>query len=183
MVGSSTSLSGTDANEAIAMLETVLFATLRFHDTTNRGRLLNRFGKDVEGLDSSMADNCQNVLQVMSRAELPALAVVRSLAYGLDVVVTFISITYVGGLPFLVAGRYAGRAVSLSIAYDDLSAILVVYYQAGSIYGQTSRDMRRLDSVTRSPLYSQFGETVSGVAVIRSFGASQWPNCDDLARR
>jgi len=91
------------------MLETVLFATLRFHDTTNRGRLLNRFGKDVEGLDSSMADNCQNVLQVMSRAELPALAVVRSLAYGLDVVVTFISISYVGGLPFLVAGRYAGR--------------------------------------------------------------------------
>ena len=50
--------------------------------------------------------------------------------------------------------------------------VLVVYYQAGSIYGQTSRDMRRLDSVTRSPLYSLFGETVSGVAVIRAFGAS-----------
>ena len=43
----------------LAMLETVLFATLRFHDTTSRGRLLNRFGKDVEGLDSSMADNCK----------------------------------------------------------------------------------------------------------------------------
>jgi hypothetical protein len=41
-----------------AMLETVLLATLRFHDTTSRGRLLNRFGKDIEGLDSSMADNC-----------------------------------------------------------------------------------------------------------------------------
>lgn len=52
------------------------------------------------------------------------------------------------------------------------SVILVVYYQAGSIYGQTSRDMRRLDSITRSPLYSLFGETVSGVAVYRAFGAS-----------
>jgi ABC-type multidrug transport system fused ATPase/permease subunit len=52
--------------------------------------------------------------------------------------------------------------------------VLVIYYQAGSIYGQTSRDMRRLDSVTRSPLYSMFGETVSGVAVIRAFGASEW---------
>lgn len=40
------------------MLESVLFAKLRFHDTTSRGRLLNRFGKDIEGLDSSMADNC-----------------------------------------------------------------------------------------------------------------------------
>lgn len=122
-----------------SMLKSVLFSTLRFHDTTSRGRLLNRFGKDIEGLDSSTADNF-----------------VRSVAYGLNVVVTFISITYVGGLPFAIAG----------------CVILVVYYQAGSIYGQTSRDMRRLDSVTRSPLYSLFGETVSGVAVLRAFGAS-----------
>ncbi|KIR29354.1 ATP-binding cassette transporter [Cryptococcus deuterogattii LA55] len=122
-----------------SMLKSVLFSTLRFHDTTSRGRLLNRFGKDIEGLDSSTADNF-----------------VRSMAYGLNVVVTFISITYVGGLPFVIAG----------------CVILVVYYQAGSIYGQTSRDMRRLDSVTRSPLYSLFGETVSGVAVLRAFGAS-----------
>ena len=41
------------------MLETVLFAPLRFHDTTSRGRLLNRFGKDIEGLDSEMADHCE----------------------------------------------------------------------------------------------------------------------------
>ncbi|OCF33530.1 ATP-binding cassette transporter [Kwoniella heveanensis BCC8398] len=122
-----------------AMLESVLFSTLRFHDTTSRGRLLNRFGKDIEGLDSSTADNF-----------------VKSASYGLNVVVTFVSITYVGGLPFIIAG----------------GIILIIYYQAGSIYGQTSRDMRRLDSVTRSPLYSLFGETVSGVAVLRAFGAS-----------
>lgn len=121
------------------MLKTVLFATLRFHDTTSRGRLLNRFGKDIEGLDSSMADNF-----------------LRSLSYGLSVVTTFVSITYVGGWPFVGAGLL----------------MLILYYRAGSIYGQTSRDMRRLDSVTRSPLYSLFGETVSGVAVIRAFGAS-----------
>jgi hypothetical protein len=50
---------------------------------------------------------------------------------------------------------------------------MIVYYQAGSIYGQTSRDMRRLDSITKSPLYSLFGETVSGVAVLRAFGGSE----------
>lgn len=37
----------------------MLLAKLRFHDTTAKGRLLNRFGKDLEGLDSSMADNCK----------------------------------------------------------------------------------------------------------------------------
>ncbi|KIY48114.1 hypothetical protein FISHEDRAFT_19963, partial [Fistulina hepatica ATCC 64428] len=40
------------------------------------------------------------------------------------------------------------------------------------VYGQTSRDMRCLDSVTCSPLYSIYGETIVGVAIIRSFGAS-----------
>ena len=39
------------------LLKSVLFAPIRFHDTTNRGRLLNRFGKDFEGIDSSLADN------------------------------------------------------------------------------------------------------------------------------
>lgn len=28
------------------------------------------------------------------------------------------------------------------------------------------------DSVTRSPLYSIYGETISGVAILRAFGAS-----------
>ena len=50
--------------------------------------------------------------------------------------------------------------------------LLILYYKSGSIYGQTSRDMRRLNSVTRSPLYSLFAETVAGVSVIRAFGAS-----------
>ena len=31
------------------LLESVLFADILFHDTVSRGRLLNRFGKDMSG--------------------------------------------------------------------------------------------------------------------------------------
>ena len=31
------------------LLESVLFADIRFHDTVSRGRSLNRFGKDMAG--------------------------------------------------------------------------------------------------------------------------------------
>jgi hypothetical protein len=34
-------------------------------------------------------------------------------------------------------------------------------------YSQTARELRRLDSVSKSPLYSLYGETINGVAVIR----------------
>ncbi|KAF8609600.1 multidrug resistance-associated ABC transporter [Ceratobasidium sp. AG-I] len=121
------------------LLEAVLFANIRFHDTVSRGRLLNRFGKDFEGLDSSIADNLG-----------------RTIMYALSVVVTFITVTYVGGLRFFALA----------------SIMAFLYYNVSKVYGQTSRDMRRLDSVTRSPLYSIYGETIAGVTVIRAFGAS-----------
>lgn len=36
------------------LLEAVLFADIRFHDTVSRGHLLNRFGKDFEGTSESV---------------------------------------------------------------------------------------------------------------------------------
>ncbi|KAJ4490185.1 multidrug resistance-associated ABC transporter [Lentinula aciculospora] len=121
------------------LLETVLFANMRFHDTISRGRLLNRFGKDFEGIDSSLSDNFG-----------------RSIQYALSAVATLISVSVAGGPPFVVAALILG----------------VVYWNVAKIYGQTSRDMRRLDSVTRSPLYSINGETIAGATIIRAFGAS-----------
>lgn len=139
------------------LLERVLFAKIRFHDIVSRGRLLNRFGKDFEGIDSSLADHFG-----------------RSVIHGISAVITFITISVVGGWPFLVVTLVVGA----------------LYFQVAKVYGQIARDMRRLgmfhwhsrgrnqclpcalDSVTRSPLYSLYGETIAGVGVLRAFGAS-----------
>ncbi|PPR02009.1 hypothetical protein CVT24_011132 [Panaeolus cyanescens] len=121
------------------LLEAVLFANIRFHDTVSRGRLLNRFGKDFEGIDSNLSDNFG-----------------RSIIYGLSAATTIITVSIVGGLPFILAAAVMGY----------------LYWNVAKIYGQTSRDMRRLDSVTRSPLYSIYGETIAGVTIVRAFGAS-----------
>ncbi|ELK35658.1 Canalicular multispecific organic anion transporter 1 [Myotis davidii] len=49
----------------------------------------------------------------------------------------------------------------------------IIYVSVQIFYVATSRQLRRLDSVTRSPLYSFFSETVSGLPVIRAFQHQQ----------
>jgi len=40
-------------------------------------------------------------------------------------------------------------------------------------YLATSRELKRLDAISRSPIFSFFGETLSGLAVIRGFGQTK----------
>jgi ABC-type multidrug transport system fused ATPase/permease subunit len=48
--------------------------------------------------------------------------------------------------------------------------ISIVSFFIGMFYINSSRDLKRLDSVHRSPLYQQFGETLSGMVTIRAYG-------------
>ncbi|KAG0014059.1 hypothetical protein BGZ80_010684 [Entomortierella chlamydospora] len=46
------------------------------------------------------------------------------------------------------------------------------YYQLGGFYLVSSRELKRLDSAARSPLYAHFGETLAGLTTIRAFNDS-----------
>ena len=48
--------------------------------------------------------------------------------------------------------------------------IAIIFYFVQTIYVNTARQLKRLESVSRSPIYSHFGETLSGASTIRAFG-------------
>jgi len=82
------------------LLECVLFAKIRFHDTVSRGRLLNRFGKDFEGIDSNLSDHFG-----------------RSIMYGMSAFATFATISVVGGWPFVAV------ALLVSVLYYQVAKV------------------------------------------------------------
>lgn len=49
--------------------------------------------------------------------------------------------------------------------------LLILFYAAYLYYQNTAREVKRLDSVTRSPVYAQFAEALNGLSTIRAYKA------------
>lgn len=48
--------------------------------------------------------------------------------------------------------------------------VVLLYWIVGALYVVSSRDLKRLESVTRSPIFTLVGEVLSGAVVIRAYG-------------
>ncbi|KAG6802309.1 multidrug resistance-associated protein 1 [Apis mellifera caucasica] len=62
---------------------------------------------------------------------------------------------------------------STPIFISVIIPISVIYYFVQRLYVASSRQLKRLESVSRSPIYSHFSETVSGAQMIRAFGVQE----------
>ena len=102
-------------------------------------------------------------LEAVDQEVAPIAIGIMSCALGIVVTVILIAAITPG---FLIA------AVFITLAYCFLC----------SFYLHSSRDLKRLESVQRSPLFQQFGETLSGVTTIRAYGDERRFVRDNLAR-
>lgn len=51
-----------------------------------------------------------------------------------------------------------------------LPPVTVMYFFLQRYYIPAARELQRLESVTRSPIYAGFAEAVNGIATIRAYG-------------
>ncbi|KAL2130865.1 hypothetical protein VTI74DRAFT_5839 [Chaetomium olivicolor] len=102
-------------------------------------------------------------LEAVDQEVAPIAIGVMSCALG--IVVTVVLIAYITP-GFLVPGVF----------------ITLAYVLLGQFYLHSMRDLKRLESVERSPLFQQFGETLSGVTTIRAYGDERRFIRDNLAR-
>ncbi|UZJ54396.1 hypothetical protein CBS101457_003716 [Exobasidium rhododendri] len=48
--------------------------------------------------------------------------------------------------------------------------VVILYWLIGALYVVSSRDLKRLESVSRSPIFTLVGEVLSGAVIIRAYG-------------
>ncbi|XP_062618978.1 multidrug resistance-associated protein 1-like isoform X2 [Saccostrea cucullata] len=118
------------------LLHSILRCPVSFFDTTPSGRIMNRFSKDMDSIDTVFPWYLEMVM------------------------FCFISL-----LGVLVAITYTSRWFLL-VAIP----IGIFYYLLLSFYLPTARQLRRISSTNRSPIYSYFSETLAGASVLRAFG-------------
>lgn len=67
----------------------------------------------------------------------------------------------------IIAIAYTTKGIFLV----PLVPLLALYYTIQVFFRKTSTELQRLSSISLSPVYSHFSETLSGLSVIRAFGA------------
>lgn len=113
----------------------VLKSPVRFFDKNPVGRILNRFSRDVDVLESNMAETMEDIF-----------------------------FTFINSLCCLLV-----IVAVLPIAILIVAPLLVIFYSLQQSYRSTARELKRLYSITRSPRYTHFKETLEGIATIRAF--------------
>ncbi|KPM09730.1 ABC transporter-like protein 15 [Sarcoptes scabiei] len=133
------------------MLKRVLRAPMSFFDTTPIGRILNRFTRDIDTVDSRISTNLRIFIMQVLR--------------------TFVAFGFIGFQTPLIVLFFV--------------PLIFGYYWLQGIYRYTLRQLKRIESVTRSPMNNLLSETVNGITSIRAYGLSRkftrdmWRKIDD----
>lgn len=122
-----------------SLLSTVLRLPMSFFDSQPTGRLLNRFTRDIEAVDTTLQASVSSFLNC--------------------------SVSVLWSLIVVVAVSPGIAAAFIPMAW--------LYQWIQKKYISTSRELKRLDALAMSPIFSHFSETVQGLPVLRAFRAQK----------
>ncbi|GAA6009491.1 hypothetical protein JCM10207_003801 [Rhodosporidiobolus poonsookiae] len=71
---------------------------------------------------------------------------------------------------FMVIGIIGSISTALPAFLPAAVVITAIYAFLGKVYLGASRELKRFESVTKSPIFSLFGEALQGVSTIRAYG-------------
>uniref|UniRef100_A0AC35G8N1 ABC transmembrane type-1 domain-containing protein n=1 Tax=Panagrolaimus sp. PS1159 TaxID=55785 RepID=A0AC35G8N1_9BILA len=174
-----------------AMLTNILRSPMSFFDVTPLGRILNRFGKDIAVTDLQLPASLINMIGMLVQGifilSVPII-VTPSILFGLiPVIFGYFLLLDVEGLDAAIP-RSLMSFVRTAIASLEIIAVIafatpmfiicfvilaIIYMFILRFYVSTSRQLKRLESTTRSPIYSHFQESIQGASSIRAYHCTE----------
>ena len=120
-------------------LHSILRSPVRFFDTTPVGRIINRFSRDLQGVDDELSWSFRSTVGA-----------------GASMIGTLILLVSV--VPVLLV---------------VIAPALWVFYRVQRDYRTAAREAKRLESISRSPRFAHFKETLAGLPVVRALGLEE----------
>ncbi|WVF66753.1 hypothetical protein IAT40_001495 [Kwoniella sp. CBS 6097] len=130
-------------------LQNVFYSPKSMFDTQPLGRILGVFGKDIDSIDNQLPDSLR--MMAMTLVTLIGSVTIITVYFHYFILVIF----FVGFGYWWVS---VNREEKLMFRYFN------------QFYRASSREIKRLDSMLRSLLYSHFSESLSGMATVRAYG-------------
>ena len=108
---------------------------MAFFDTTPTGRILNRFSKDLDEIDTQLPFNLESSSQ--------------------NIIRIFISVAMIATVfPWFLVGLFP---------------LIVLFLLIVHVFNRSVRQLKRMDGITRSPLYSHLTATVQGLSTLHAY--------------
>nr|KAG5713488.1 hypothetical protein BaRGS_025036 [Batillaria attramentaria] len=160
-------------------LANILRCPMHFFDVTPLGRIVNRFSKDIDAIDVTVPMNAHMFLMCFLHVLGTIVVISMGTPLFLSIILPLMILYYLVQLKNCLACLLAATSTIMVISMSTpifLSVIVplgILYFLVQRFYVATSRQLKRLESTSRSPIYSHFGETITGAITIRAFQQEQ----------
>ena len=145
------------------MLKSLLRSTMEFFESTPSGRIINRFSKDVEATERGIPESFKSFLRCLFHVLFTVLVILISTPLFFFALIPII-VVYIFVQVVLFRFKFQ--------FYDKKSSkFLFIYLKR--YFVASMRQLKRMESASKSPIFSHFGETVNGVSTIRAYSAQK----------
>lgn len=135
------------------MISKILRAPMSFYHATPIGRIINRFTNDMDEIDKRFSKYLIIFSRLITDPFLAFYAFSRNL-------LMFAS-------SFIVVSIFLPITVPFSFIILPLMVYCFIYYRS------TSRGLKQMNAVSKSPIYSSINDVLNGLGTIRAFGSEK----------